>query len=330
MLESELIKENRSLRWSWDQYPAEHLDRYLIQGVEDPRINCQSILSRALIVDTLWPGEFDALIDDELRFGAVLVWLIQQLHSQVPRDEIHQALRSQNAHVPAFVSETWAWLVSDDCPIPNYITQALFERNPDSPQQALSERALDSFGQLWHMELSSKAQPTRMSVLEPACGSANDYTIIDAYGLAPYLHYTGFDISYKNIGNARQRFPNIPFLNRSIYDPHLPNEGADYLFVHDLFEHLSPQGLGLALAQVMQLTHKQAWLHFFNLTDIKEHSFKQVGTYYWNTLSLGQIKETLAHQASQIEIISIPTLLQDKFSWTQYHNQEAVTLLVTK
>ena len=107
MLESELIKEDRSLRWSWDQYPAEHLDRYLVQGIEDPRINCQSILTRALIVDTLWPGEFDALINDELRFGAVLVWLTEQLRAQVTGEEILQALHTQNARVPTFVSETW-------------------------------------------------------------------------------------------------------------------------------------------------------------------------------------------------------------------------------
>ncbi|MCP4450104.1 MAG: hypothetical protein GY809_01475, partial [Planctomycetes bacterium] len=125
------------------------------------------------------------------------------------------------------------------------------------------------------------------------------------------------------------RFANIPFLVNSVYDPHLCS-AADYVFVHDLFEHLSPCGLDLALDQVMQLAHKQAWLHFFNLTDIEQHDFRQVGTYYWNTLSLRQIKETLSAYTSRIEVISIPTLLQAKFAWNQYHNQEAVTLLVTK
>ena len=80
----------------------------------------------------------------------------------------------------------------------------------------------------------------------------------------------------------------------------------------------------------MQLTGKQAWLHFFNLADVEQHDFKQVDSYYWNTLSLKQIKATLAQHASQIEVISIPALLQAKFAWNQYHNQEAVTLLVTK
>ena len=330
MLESELIKEDRSLRWSWDQYPAEHLDRYLVQGIEDPRINCQSILTRALIVDTLWPGEFDALINDELRFGAVLVWLTEQLRAQVTGEEILQALHTQNARVPTFVSETWTWLESDDCPIPNYITQALYERNQDQAQQCLSERALDSFGQLWHMELACRSLSARVNLLEPACGAANDYRVMHDYGLAPYLDFAGFYISYKNIHTARRRFPSIPFFAQSVYDPHLPQHGADYVFVHDLFEHLSPQGLELALTQVMQLTHKQAWLHFFNLTDIKQHRFKQVGTYYWNLLGINHIRETLAPHASQIDVVFIPELLRDKFGWSQYHNQEAVTLIVTK
>jgi len=329
MLESELTNENRSLRWSWDQYPAEHLDQYLVQGIEDPRINCQSILTRALIIDTLWPGEFDALINDEFRFGAVLTWFIHQLSSQVSAQEILCALGKQSPHVQKFVSETFAWLESEDCPMPNYITEALFERNPDTPQQWLGERALDSFGQLWRMELAGR-EHTKISVLEPACGSANDYRVIDAHGLAAYFDYTGFDISFKNIDNARRHFPDIPFTVNSIYDPHLAHRGADYLFVHDLFEHLSPQGLDLALDRVMQLTGKQAWLHFFNLADVEQHDFKQVDSYYWNTLSLKQIKATLAQHASQIEVISIPALLQAKFAWNQYHNQEAVTLLVTK
>ena len=109
-----------------------------------------------------------------------------------------------------------------------------------------------------------------------------------------------------------------------------PNSTADYVFVHDLFEHLSAQGVDRALTQVMQCTRKQAWLHFFNLADIEQHRFRPVGTYYWSTLSQKRIMETLSPHAAQIEVISIPALLQEKFAWNQYHNQEAVTLLVTK
>jgi hypothetical protein len=43
--------EELNLRSSWDCYPPQHLDSYLVSGVEDPRINGQSILTRALLAD---------------------------------------------------------------------------------------------------------------------------------------------------------------------------------------------------------------------------------------------------------------------------------------
>ena len=59
--------ENERLKASWDCFPAEHLAIYLSLGEQDQRINAHSILTRALLADTLWPGKFDALIDEELR-----------------------------------------------------------------------------------------------------------------------------------------------------------------------------------------------------------------------------------------------------------------------
>ncbi|MCD6288168.1 MAG: hypothetical protein J7M12_03545 [Candidatus Hydrogenedentes bacterium] len=79
MASSRFADENARLNWSWDRFSCEHLDSYLVGGVEDPRINCQSILTRALIADTLWPDEHTDLIDAELRFGRVLTWLLVQL-----------------------------------------------------------------------------------------------------------------------------------------------------------------------------------------------------------------------------------------------------------
>jgi hypothetical protein len=64
--------ENERLKTSWDCFPAEHLATYLRIGEQDQRINTHSILTRALLIDTLWPGKFDTLIDEELRFGVVM------------------------------------------------------------------------------------------------------------------------------------------------------------------------------------------------------------------------------------------------------------------
>ena len=67
--------ENEALRASWEQHDSAELDSYMIADVEDPRIHCQSILNRALVADSLWPGEFTSLIDAEQRFGVVMTWI---------------------------------------------------------------------------------------------------------------------------------------------------------------------------------------------------------------------------------------------------------------
>ncbi len=321
--------ENEALRRSWDQYSTDHLDTYLVKDIEDPRTNCQSILTRGLIVDTLWPGEVDGLINDELRFGAVLTWMMQRLKLGVEPGKILEALWNQDRALPGFVVEAFAWLHSENCPIPNYIAEALLDRSPEQPHQLLGDRALDIFSHIWRAELGRREQKT-ISILEPGCGSANDYRFIDAHGMSKFLDYTGFDISVKNIENAQHRFPAVPFHVASILDSDLPVGGADYVIVHDLFEHLSPEGLEVALAKVMELTRTQAWLHFFNLADADEHVIKRVDDYHWNTLSIRKIEESLAPIASDIEVIPIPDLLKSKFGWGEYYNQEAVTLLVTK
>ena len=58
---------------------------------------------------------------------------------------------------------------------------------------------------------SPRKRPQRLSVLEAACGSANDYRFIEAFGLARLLDYTGFDLCEKNIFNAKQLFPMAQF-----------------------------------------------------------------------------------------------------------------------
>jgi len=329
MLNPELIRENESLRCSWDRYTPEHLDSYLVQSVEDPRINCQSILTRALMIDTLWPDQSNELIDAELRFGAAMTWMTQRRNQGASRAEILEGLEDRDDSIPKFAIETFAWLESENCPISNYMIEALLEKDLDRPEQLLGDRALNTFAHLWGAEFSRRER-AKISVLEPACGSANDFRYLDACGLAGFLDYTGFDISTKNINNAQGRFPGTSFLVASVYDTGMADESADYVFTHDLFEHLSPEGLEVALGETMRLARKQAWLHFFNLHEIGRHEFHRVEGYYWNKLSLGEIRESLKAHASEIEIIKIPQLLKDKFGCEDYYNQEAVTILATK
>ena len=55
-------------------------------------------------------------------------------------------------------------------------------------------------------------------VLEPACGSANDYRSLAACGLAAKVHYRGFDLCPKNIENANRDYPQAAFEVGNIFD----------------------------------------------------------------------------------------------------------------
>ena len=143
--------EERNLKLSWDCHPSEYLDHYLVSGVEDPRINGQSIHTRALLADALSPGCFDALITEELRFGAVLMWILQRLEQGSARYELLDAIESARlTHVPEFVHDTYIWLQEESCPIPDYISVALSHFDCDMPSPSLPDLALDTFMTIWN------------------------------------------------------------------------------------------------------------------------------------------------------------------------------------
>jgi len=56
-----ILREEWNLRQSWDCLPPEYLDRYLVSGIENPRINAQSILTTDLP-----DGSFDLLFCHDL------------------------------------------------------------------------------------------------------------------------------------------------------------------------------------------------------------------------------------------------------------------------
>jgi len=322
--------ENDNLRSSWDRHSCDHLDSYLVSDVEDPRINCQSILSRALIADSLWPNEFTDLIDAELRFGAVLTWLLTQLKKGTHRYDLVTSIDNDTGRFcPLFVRETYRWLQSDKCPIVDYLSTALDDVDPDNPEQLICERALDTFSEIWRMILE-KRHPMRIRILEPACGSANDYRFIDKCGLSKSIDYTGIDISINNITNARMHFPDIDFRAASIIESGFANESFDYLFVHDLFEHLSPEAVVHVLSEVLRVVRHQVWLHFFNVSIHKDHLIRSTGRYYWNTLSLDELCQTIKGLGGEVEVLPISRFLKEKFRDCDYYNPGAFTLLVAK
>ncbi|KPK77871.1 MAG: hypothetical protein AMJ79_01840 [Phycisphaerae bacterium SM23_30] len=60
-MHKDLALESKRLRAAWMKYDADHLDRYLVSDLEDPRINLQSILTRSFLIDAVFGGEFTRL-----------------------------------------------------------------------------------------------------------------------------------------------------------------------------------------------------------------------------------------------------------------------------
>lgn len=324
-------QENAQLRQVWEQYSAEHLDSYLVAGVEDPRINTQSILTRAFLADALFPGRFTALIHEELRFGTVLQWLLAQYKAGANRDDLREAICFAKApQIPPFVAEAARWLETDACPLPHYIELALDPPPFDAPPEHLmTERALDAFGTVWRRELAGLSAP-RLGVFEAACGSANDYRTIHDHGLAPFLNYTGLDISEKNIANALARFPGVDFRAGSILDSGLPDAAYDFVFAHDLLEHLSGPGGATALAEMVRLAHREVWLHLFNTKPEGENEISPKELYHWNRLSLAALGEAGRALGCVVETIEIAPLLRHKFGLRDYYNPHSATLILKK
>ena len=326
---SELKAESENLRRSWDRHPSKLLDDYLVINHEDPRINLKSILTRAFIVDILWPGEFNDLISDELRYGAVLSWLVQQLNNGIQRYSLLNSISQLESTLPGFIPETYQWLESDDCPIPNYISDALSRADPDRPERLLNEQALGTFETLWPLLLETRTAEL-LPIIEFGPGSANDYRYLESFGLARFLQYSGIDISEKNIENARSRCPSATFSVGNIFDSHLPDNCTDYVLANDLFEHFSPAGLEVSIKQAMRVCKKEAWLHFFNAADIEQHEIQPVGDYFWNKLSIKKLVESIGKYASRVEVVIIGDMLNTKFGYENFYNAQAVTMIASK
>ena len=323
-------RENEKLRAAWDQYPAEHLDSYLVADVEDPRINIQSILTRAFLADALFPERFTALIHEELRFGTVLLWLLAQFQAGADREALRDAICFDHApHIPPFVTEAARWLATDACPLPHYIEMALDAPTELEPDQPLTSRARGVFSAVWQKELAGLTAP-RLRVFEAACGSANDYRAFHDHGLATLLDYTGLDISEKNITNALTRFPGVAFRAGSILDSGLPDAAFDFVFAHDLLEHLSGPGVATALAEMVRLARREVWVHLFNTKPDGGHDIIPKEQYHWNCLSLAALRAAGRALGCAVDVIEVAPLLQHKFGRCEYYNPHAATLVLKK
>jgi SAM-dependent methyltransferase len=243
---------------------------------------------------------------------------------------IHHALRagSGNAEglpVPHFLRRAFDALPAraSEIEIQNYIAQFL-DQPQNGPDPCLDEHLLYLFGNVWNRLLASES-PTPVSVVELACGSANDYRFFDTFGLAKHLDYTGLDLCEKNIRNAQAMFPRARFAVGNALSISAADLSFEYCLVQDLFEHLSIEALECALAETCRITRKGLCFGFFNAHEGEDHIVRPVESYHWNALSLRRIRQQLEHHGFQVQAVHIDTFLRWRFGCGDTHNQNAYT-----
>jgi SAM-dependent methyltransferase len=314
------------------RYEEPVLRSYLVEGVEAPRLNLQSILTRHFLVRAVSGSAYEWLMEAEYRFSAVMNWVLN-LAAQMPDEETMAAVlyalergadNAEGVELPDHVVAAFGTLLKEGTRVPNYIRLFL----KDYP--AHSDAALNTFLQVWAKELSLLAPARKPVVLEAGCGSANDYRALDASGLVRLIEYRGFDICEKNVRNAQALFPGARFEHGNVFDIAAADRSCDYFFVHDLFEHFSLEGLEQAIAELCRVTRLGACAHFFNMHEGAEHVLKPVEDYHWNELSLRKVKQSLSAHGFSAQALNIGKFLEQWVRCPGTHNPNAYTLFLER
>ena len=345
-------KETRGLIRSWTRCDRAELRDYLVEGVEDPRVNVQSILTRHFLIEGLFPDRFAALREHELRFALVMNWLLAAMKEPDGDEVTNAALNAlldevddgEGVAIPGYVRETFAMLPyvgqreADGAEVPNYLVDAIVARPAEPGDPGIEERVLATFQHLWRGLLEREAarritgrrtSAPHVSVLEMGCGSANDYRFLDAFGVARFLDYRGIDLCEKNTQNAREMFPDVAFETGNALEIDAPDGAFDCSFVHDLFEHLSIEAMERAIAELCRVTGRRLCVGFFNMSDRDEHVVRPVDDYHWNELSMGRTRVLFGKHASTVEVIHIDSFLRSRFGG-EAHNKGAYTFIVER
>ncbi len=331
--------ETGKLARSWMRHEEGLLQDYLVAGVEDPRVNVQSLISRQFLITARCGERFQELMDAELRFAVAANWLRALTQALSSREEwiaVRHGLRrgaeeSDGIEIPAHVRRIYEGLPArvGDLTVPNYLEQFLEEATVSEGARPVLDGFLDLFMGLWRSALAAmpRAEPG-LRVLEPASGSANDYRFLERCGLARLIDYTGFDLCQKNVANARALFPQARFEPGNVFEIDAPDRAFDCLFVHDLFEHLSPGGLEAAAGEVCRVTRGGLCVGFFNMDEIPEHLVRPHEDYYWSTLSMERTRALFAGLGFQARVVHIGSFLRSAAGCDRTHNPNAYTFIL--
>lgn len=319
-----ITKEGKVLGQHWDRIGSDTLDRYLVQDVENPAFNPQSVFIRAFLLDRLFPGEASGLIEEELFFatcccyallGHRIGWfpdLYRKVKSGCPDPDLPVFLRSGNRQrlgARFELSDVYSALA---------ICIATGFDDFRSP-----------FERLWRDWIRSRdAEPFK--ILELGCGSANDFRYFDSYGLTALCEYSGIDVSEANVRNAKRRFPHVQFRVGDACAIGAADQSFDVTVAFDLYEHLSEDALSLAVSESLRVTKDELWISLFNASDITSHQIKPVDDYHWNLLSLCELQRDIQARGFEVEIISVSKQLEGRFEGYRHYNQEAHILIATR
>jgi|1186.fasta_scaffold13551_2 SAM-dependent methyltransferase len=286
--------EEAKLRGVWAGYRQDMLERYLVSGYQDPRINAQSILARHTLVRALFGDDFEPLMQEELAFAV----------------ELNEAVRVRAEELGVTISATLDPEAYADI---QRVTEVIADRAP-------------LFAGRWRDALAGR-EAAPLTVLEYACGSANDYRAFADYGIARFLDYTGVDLNETNIANARRFFPDVNFRVGSILSLPEADRSVDYVIGFDIMEHLSLPAMQQAMDSAVRICRRGLYFAFFKMNEVAEHEDNPRGNYHFNLLSAPQVREDMAGKFASVQLIRIQEMLSETFGYAHSYNPRAYSLI---
>lgn len=319
-----ITDEGMRLGRHWDRIDPGELDRYLIQDVEHPAYNPQSVLIRSFIIDRMFPRVARPIIEAELYYSACATFALRSNREGNFAALYHVFVNGSSGFaLPAFLRKDYRERFADYFDVTD-----LFKHLAICLSVGF-DRFTSPFENIWKNFLKTREfRPCQLAEL--GCGSANDFRMWSACGVASLLDYTGIDVSQKNIANARRRFPSERFLVGDICAIDADDRAYDVAVAFDVYEHLSSTSLTNALYESLRITRDECWLSFFNAADIPQHRINEVDDYHWNLLSIPTIEREIRAQGFEVEIYSVAEILEGRFDGYQHYNREAYLIAASR
>ena len=340
-----LRAETAKLERSWMRHDSDMLRHYLVSGVEDPRINAQSILSRHFLLQ--------ASGGDRLAGAHGSGASLRRSHELAAQSPAHaseteelaavlHALRrsadnAEGIEIPRFILQSFASLPVEACglhgpqlhrDLPRTL-HADFRQTAGRPGLAQHVSRVMEYSRssgIWHPQKSLPSSPPPPDS-DRACLRFRERLSVPRclrFDAGVGLYRDG-PLREECSQCARTCFPACHFACGNAFALPFPDKSFDFCFVHDLFEHLSLEGMEQAVAEVCRVARAGICVGFFNMHEIAEHRVVPDEDYYWNDLSLVRTRESFAQLGFTGQAIHVGTFLRDRTGCAETHNPNAYT-----